>query len=119
MLSFQVAGVLIQGAVCTSPQGLAPLAADAPTLSPMPTLYLAWVSVQEREQEGLHSTFENPLITDLTLGEEWTARFGSSDAPRAPWNCCARRRREPRPPPPEGPRRPSIRASSSCRADTI
>ena len=40
---FAAEGLVIQGATCTPPQGLAPLAADAPTFSTMPTLHFAWV----------------------------------------------------------------------------
>ena len=43
-LHVQLDGLLLQGASCAPPHGLEPIAADAPTFSPMPQLYLAWVA---------------------------------------------------------------------------
>jgi hypothetical protein len=48
-LAFALDGLLLQGAVCAPPAGLAPNAPDAPTYSPMPLLHCAWVPKDARD----------------------------------------------------------------------
>ena len=39
-----------------------------------------------REGQRLLSSFEGPLVHDLTRSDEWTRRFGTATSPRAPWD---------------------------------
>jgi len=72
-LRVQINGLLLQGAECAPPQGLHPLAADAPTLCVMPPLHLAWVPEETPEPYALDRSARMPLYLDpareVQLGE--------------------------------------------------
>ena len=72
-LRVRIDGLLLQGADCAPPQGLHPLAPDAPTLSEMPPLHLAWVPSTAPEPYPLDRSALLPLYLDLNrevqLGE--------------------------------------------------
>jgi len=63
-LSFQVDGLLLQGATCAPPQGLGPVAADAPTFTRMPPLHLAWVPAAQPELHPAERSAVLPLYLD-------------------------------------------------------
>ena len=69
-LSFEVDGLLLQGASCAAPHGLAPLADGAGTFAPMPPLHLAWVATDRRDpyaldKSALISVYENQTRESL------------------------------------------------------
>lgn len=64
VLTFQVEGLLIQGATCSAPQGLGPVNADAPIFTAMPMLYFAWVSSTQPELHPAERSAVLPLYLD-------------------------------------------------------
>ena len=75
-LRFQVDGLLVQGASCAAPHGLAPLADGAPTFAMMPPIHLAWLPHDARqpypaERSALIPVYENQsrevLLSELRL----------------------------------------------------
>jgi len=63
-LRVQIKGLLLQGAECAPPQGLHPLAAEAPTLAVMPLLHLAWVPKETPEPYQTDRSAVLPLYLD-------------------------------------------------------
>jgi len=63
-LAFQIEGLLLQGALCGAPQGLAPLTSESATFSQMPILHLAWVSKDERLPYSIERSALIPLYLD-------------------------------------------------------
>jgi len=65
-----VDGLLVQGASCAPPHGLAPLADGAATFAPLPPLQLAWVATDRRDpyprdKSALISVYENQTRESL------------------------------------------------------
>ena len=91
-LHVQLDGLLLQGASCAPPHGLEPIAADAPTFSPMPQLYLAWVA--GGEAAPMYSADKSTLLPSTSTP---SARPSSpSSASRAPAPRASGLRRAPR-----------------------
>jgi len=63
-LRVQIDGLLLQGAECAPPQGLHPLAADAPTLCVMPPLHIAWVPKETHDPYPPDRSAVLPLYLD-------------------------------------------------------
>eukprot|EP00327_Prymnesium_parvum_P015469 CAMPEP_0113281722 /NCGR_PEP_ID=MMETSP0008_2-20120614/28451_1 /TAXON_ID=97485 /ORGANISM="Prymnesium parvum" /LENGTH=3313 /DNA_ID=CAMNT_0000132155 /DNA_START=19 /DNA_END=9960 /DNA_ORIENTATION=- /assembly_acc=CAM_ASM_000153 len=63
-LTFQVQGLLIQGASCAPPQGLSPINSDAPIFAVMPPLHLAWVPSAQPELYPSERSAMLPLYLD-------------------------------------------------------
>ena len=65
-LSFEVDGLLLQGASCAAPHGLAPLAEGAGTFAPLPPLHLAWVATDRRDPYPLDKSALIPIYENQT-----------------------------------------------------
>jgi len=59
-----VTGLLVQGAMCAASAGLSPLNNDAPTLSPMPDIHLAWMPTGTRPPYDVNRSAAVPLYVD-------------------------------------------------------
>ena len=64
-LPFQVDALVLQGALCSAPAGLAPVSADAPVYSPVPTLHFAWVESNVKDPYPPERSTVVPLYLDL------------------------------------------------------
>ena len=65
-LRVQINGLLLQGANCAPPQGLHPLAADAPTFCAMPPVHVAWVPKEAGDPYPPDRSALLPLYLDAT-----------------------------------------------------